>query len=582
MPDHLRANGLSSYSVHASEQATEPAGRSLRAELDGAPTSATGSSDVDPETAARRLLHQALASDAVPSFTAPVSDGVTSEFRTINTETVPLTGTRIVKFRQTVHDIPVYGSLLSVELDESNGLVGIDSALGEPTGVDPVAAIAPVDALAAAVAAPDGYTPRLTGVVPRLHYYFDAATSTWRLAYLLQDVPVTTDRSTEPASGQPSTLEPPRIVDYVVDAHQGTVVAVLPRTPSVAADTQTGLAAGEPQTGTDAMGVERHFVASREGGALVLVDPEHNVRTYDFGFGDPAVDGDTLPGTAVANPPVWSPGAVSAHANAVAVSDFLRTVLFRDNIDDRGTALVSSVNCVVADATPGHQEWHNAFWNGAQMVYGQALHGAELRTLAANVDVVAHEMFHGVTDHTSRLEYAVQPGALNESYSDIFGTIVANLGADDPRRWDWELGENLLADDRPLRDLSDPARFDQPAHMDDFQVLPNTRAGDWGGVHVNSGIHNKAAYLVLTAAGDDGVLRLTPGEVAAVFYLALTQRLSRTSQFVDSRRAVVASARSLFRRLPAAERQGKITAIEAAFEAVGILAGVPAPAVVPH
>jgi Zn-dependent metalloprotease len=204
------------------------------------------------------------------------------------------------------------------------------------------------------------------------------------------------------------------------------------------------------------------------------------------------------------------------------------------------------------------------------MVYGQVKRPDGLRSLAANVDVVAHEMFHGVTDHTSRLEYAVQPGALNESYSDIFGTIVANLGNDDTRTWDWLLGQDLLPGNKPFRDMADPTRFNQPAHMRDFRKLPNTRAGDWGGVHVNSGIHNKAAYNVLTARADDGTPALTPAEVAAVFYLALTQRLSRTSQFTDSRRAVVASARTLFRTLDAAERDAKVGAVEAAFDAVGI------------
>ena len=93
------------------------------------------------------------------------------------------------------------------------------------------------------------------------------------------------------------------------------------------------------------------------------------------------------------------------------------------------------------------------------MVYGQVLRPDGLRSLSANVDVVAHEMFHGVTDHTSRLEYALQPGALNESYSDIFGTIVANLGNDDPRTWDWQLGEKLMVGDKPFRDLQDPTRL---------------------------------------------------------------------------------------------------------------------------
>ena len=204
------------------------------------------------------------------------------------------------------------------------------------------------------------------------------------------------------------------------------------------------------------------------------------------------------------------------------------------------------------------------------MVYGQVLRGDVLMSLSANIDVVAHEMFHGVTDHTSRLEYAFQPGALNESYSDIFGTIIANYGNDDPRTWDWLLGEKLLPGDRPFRDLSNPPAFGQPGHMDDFNVLPNTRAGDWGGVHINSGIHNKAAFNMLTAEDEAGALTLTPPEVAAVFYLALTQRLSRTSQFADSRRAVVTSARTLFRTLPTDEQDRKIAAVEAAFEAVGI------------
>jgi Zn-dependent metalloprotease len=567
MPDEQTAgNGLSTFSLHAFDQSSSGAIEQLQEERAASPglrpEGAVSERDIDPETAARRFLGQALASAAVPSFTAPVANGVTSQFKTIDTETVPLTGTRTVKFRQTVNDIPVYGSLVTVELDADNSLVSIDSAVGEPEGVDPVATVSPAAALAAAAAAPEGYAPDLAGVVPRLNYYFDAAASHWRLVYILQDVPVTLDRTAEPQADQESELEPPRFVDYVVDAHGGQVVAILPRTPS--------MTAGEEQTATDAFGVERTFLVLRQGGNLVLNDPVHNVQTFDFQFGDPAVDGDQLPGDGIANPPAWTPGAVSAHANAVAVSDFLRTVLRRDNIDGNGSPMLSTVNCVVADASPGPKQWVNAFWNGRQMVYGQVLRGDELRSLSANIDVVAHEMFHGVTDHTSRLEYAFQPGALNESYSDIFGTIVANLGVDDPRSWDWLLGENLLAGDKPFRDLSDPERFGQPAHMNQFRVLPNTRAGDWGGVHTNSGIHNKAAFNLFTAQNDDGTPKLGPAEVAAVFYLALTQRLSRTSQFTDSRRAVVASAQTLFRTLPTDQLANKIAAVEGAFDAVGI------------
>src|SRR5262245_42582100 len=132
-------NGLSRFSLHATEASSAAVLDQLAADRAAAPglwpegTDAPGA--VDPETAARRILDQALASPAVPSLTAPVADGVVSEFKTIGTETVPLTGTTTVKFRQSVAGIPVYGSLVTVELDENNELVGLDSAVGEPDGV---------------------------------------------------------------------------------------------------------------------------------------------------------------------------------------------------------------------------------------------------------------------------------------------------------------------------------------------------------------------------------------------------------------------------------------------------------------
>jgi bacillolysin/neutral peptidase B len=351
-------------------------------------------------------------------------------------------------------------------------------------------------------------------------------------------------------------------MDYVVDAHSRAVVSDLPRTPSAAIEHEA----------LDGLGARRRFRVEQSGQTVALEDTVLHVATYDFAFGDPSTDAGRLPGELVANPPEWRPEAVSAHANASAVVQFLRTVLLRNGIDNRGGPMVSTINCVVVSESTGPQEWHNAYWdpNLRQMVYGQARSAGGLRSLSVNLDIVAHEIFHGITDSTSRLEYANQPGALNESYSDIFGAIISNLGKEDPRDWNWELGEGLLSDRVAFRDLSDPPRFDQPDHMRDFRRLPNTRAGDWGGVHVNSGIHNKAAYNMLTATDGPDRTVFTPSEVAAVFYLALTQRLSRTSQFVDSRRAVIDSARTLFRSSSAEERSRKVAAIEDAFSAVGI------------
>jgi len=554
-------NGMTTFSLHSLDDSSARLVEELSADRGAhAGLLADDPAAVDPETAARQFLDRALHSDAVPALTAPSQDRAGTTFRTIDTETVPLTGTRVVKFRQTLNRIPVYGSLVSVELDDDNSLLGIDSALGEPQGVDPVASVAPADALRAVTAEPGGYRPTLDGVVPRLNYYYDRSASTWRLVYLLQDVPVTADaRSGGARAGAP---ESPHIVDYVVDAHDATVVAVLPRTPGMA---------GEQQKAVDSFGDIRAFVASPDGDHLVLFDPDHNVMTYDFRFADPEVHEDQLPGAVIGNPPDWTPEAVSAHANAVAVSDFLRTVLRRDNIDNRGGVIISTINCVVARSSPGPKQWVNAFWNGHQMVYGQVLRPDGLRSLAANPDVVGHEMFHGVTDHTARLEYRLQSGAMNESYSDIAGTVVANRGNDDPRTWDWQVGEKLKVGDKPLRDMSNPPLFHQPDHMRDFRVLPVTQQDDWGGVHVNSGIHNKAAYNLFTAENPDGTLALTPDEAIAVFYLAMTQRLTRTSQFLDGRQAVVSSARTLFRKLPPSDRALKLAAVNAAFDAVGIV-----------
>jgi Zn-dependent metalloprotease len=176
-------------------------------------------------------------------------------------------------------------------------------------------------------------------------------------------------------------------------------------------------------------------------------------------------------------------------------------------------------------------------------------------------------MTHGLTEHTARLEYQYQSGALNESYSDIFGIIIANAHQPDVDKWDWEMGEELDDSGVPLRDLSNPARCGQPAHMDDFRVTTS----DNGGVHTNSGIHNKAAFNLITAK-DNGKHLFTPREAAALFYLALTQRLAPTSGFSASRQAVELSAKTLFRNDPQSVRDKKLAAVAAAFEAVGIAA----------
>src|SRR5260370_11778457 len=106
-----------------------------------------------------------------------------------------------------------------------------------------------------------------------------------------------------------------------------------------------------------------------------------------------------------------------------------------------GAPIVSTVNCVVRqfELPPGSRIWLNAFWNGTQMLYGQALFDGKLRSLASSLDVVAHELFHGITGHTARLIYQGETGALNESYSAIFVAIISHRAQPNIAKWDWVL-----------------------------------------------------------------------------------------------------------------------------------------------
>jgi Zn-dependent metalloprotease len=559
----MNENGLRTFDFNAEDEASGEVLDVLRAERLASPTFFTtevvGLANLDPETAAQQHLQEVLASEAIPQFSAPEVNSVPSEFKSLGTETLPLTGTTTVKFRQTYNGIPVYGSLITVEMDDENELLAVNSSLGEPANVDPVARISPADVLNT-VRTLAGHGMQLPQATPHLYYYFDAAADRWRLVYVVEDISKMDEETTQEAAEHI-----PFLVDYVIDAHTGDLVAELPRTPSITS--------GSEEEAKDALGKVRPIRCRiNDDGTKSLQNDQLNVHTYDFEFQDLARNASRLPGKIVVNPPdPWNPGTISAHANAMVVARFLRDVLRRNGIDNLGGPLVSSVNCILSSASPDGKQWRNAAWTGdKQMVYGQRIVNGELRSYAAGLDVVAHEMTHGVTSRTARLQYLAQSGALNESYSDIFGIIISNFENADLSSWNWEMGEDLSGTGIPLRDLSEPTKFRQPAHMRDYRILPPTQAGDWGGVHVNSGIHNLAAHKIMTAKDTQGEYLFDASSSAALFYLALTQRLSRTSLFSDSRRAVVSTALTLFRNDESAVRNAKQQAISEAFDAVGI------------
>lgn len=207
----------------------------------------------------------------------------------------------------------------------------------------------------------------------------------------------------------------------------------------------------------------------------------------------------------------------------------------RDSYDGNGAPLIATVRYREDPDVP----FNNAYWDPSrrQMVFGEGY--------AMPLDVTAHEVTHAITEMTAGLEYRGESGALNEAISDIF---ASNL---DPG--DWELGEDLPGG--AIRDMADPERFDQPAHVDDYADLPDDV--DHGGVHVNSGIINRAYVNMVEGIGR--------GPSEQIVYAAVTGHLDSDSGFEDFRSACLRAA---------AERYGRTSdeyrGVDLAFRGVGL------------
>ncbi len=252
----------------------------------------------------------------------------------------------------------------------------------------------------------------------------------------------------------------------------------------------------------------------------------------------------------------WKNLEVSAHYNAGQAFEYYKNTFNRKSINGNGGNIISIIN--VTDENDNNMD--NAFWNGAAMFYGNG--DVAFTQLAKALDVGGHEMSHGVIGSTANLEYLSQSGALNESYADVFGAMID--------RDDWKMGEDVVKlnffPSGALRDLSDPHNGGsgpndngwQPAHMNEYQNLSQDQ--DNGGVHVNSGIPNKAFFLFATAIGKD--------KAEQVYYKALTDYLVKSSQFIDMRLAVEKAATDLF-----GAGSTEVAAGHTAFDQVGIGAG---------
>lgn len=289
------------------------------------------------------------------------------------------------------------------------------------------------------------------------------------------------------------------------------------------------------------MNISEPMFNEATGEGVILTLDANNTSTSDLDYRYITSSNNTWP----------QKNAVSAHNNAALAYRYFLNTLGRNSINGQGGDIISLVNVSEDDGS----SMENAFWNGKAVFYGNG--GTSFYSLAGALDVTAHELGHGVISNTANLEYYGQSGAINESYADIFGSMVD--------RNDWRIGEDITktsySPSGALRDMADPhnggTSLSQPYWQPKSVSEMYTGSEDNGGVHTNSGIVNHAFYLYATA--------VTKEKAELIFYKALTDYLTMTSTFIDLRIAVIQAATDVY-----GASSTEVTRAKEAFTSVGI------------
>jgi len=255
--------------------------------------------------------------------------------------------------------------------------------------------------------------------------------------------------------------------------------------------------------------------------------------------------------------PQQDEAATDAHWGMEMTYDYYLTAHGRNGLNDSGMTMISYLHY--------DQNYANAFWNGSFMTFGD---GSGSYTAFTALDIVAHEATHGVTEFSASLIYQNEPGALNESFSDIFGEAVQFWAT--PAKGDWLVGADAHTGGTPLRSMSDPKQQGDPDTY--FGINWVTGPFDNGGVHTNSGVQNYWFYLL--SAGGTGVNDLGHNytvtgvgldTAAAIAYRNLTTYLTPSSQYTDARLGAIQSAEDLY-----AACSDAVVQTSAAWFAVGV------------
>lgn len=239
------------------------------------------------------------------------------------------------------------------------------------------------------------------------------------------------------------------------------------------------------------------------------------------------------------------------------VRDFYKDLFKRNSIDGKGMKYISTVNY--------GKSYENAFWNGKQMTYGKPGPDSPFKTFVL-LDICGHEITHGITEKEAATKYYGQSGALNESYSDVFGELIQQRANKTlAKDADWVVGNGIWKDHvqgRGLRDMLNPGtayddpkvgKDPQPAHMKDYKKM----SGDNGGVHYNSGIPNRAFALFAINAG--GYAFEKPGEI----WYAARKAAGSNPSFAQFAHHTIEEAKKL-------GHSGLVPTLEKAWQDVGV------------
>jgi Zn-dependent metalloprotease len=296
-----------------------------------------------------------------------------------------------------------------------------------------------------------------------------------------------------------------------------------------------------PGTALTKFSGSQSFTCDQNGATYRLRETQRGlgIETYNLNYGSTYTNTD-FTNTATS----WTStgpdqGATDAHWGAEKTYDYYWTQHNRNSINNAGFKLVSYVHYTT--------NYANAFWDGQRMTYGDGTgNGTQIFTA---LDVCGHEISHGLTGNTAGLVYSNESGALNESFSDIFGTCIENYAR--PGNWNWKIGEDVTTNGSGLRTMANPNSFGDPDTYGGTNWYTGT--ADNGGVHTNSGVSNYWFYL-LTMGGSGtndlsnpyNVTGLGFTNAGKIAFRALTVYFTSNTNYASARNLCIQAAKDLF------------------------------------